>query len=152
MKRILLLSFALVLVLLQQVYAQSRTVSGTVTDQSTSQELPGVAVIVKGTTVGTTTGTDGSYMLNVPAEGATLVFRFIGYETVEQAVDQTGIVNVALPVDNKQLQEVVVVGYGTQERREVTGAPSMHEAGRGSATARLFASSSSRAAARVTSS
>ncbi|WP_161890563.1 SusC/RagA family TonB-linked outer membrane protein [Pontibacter russatus] len=122
MKRILLLSFALVLVLLQQAYAQGRTVSGTVTDQSTSQGLPGVAVIVKGTTVGTTTGADGSYMLNVPAEGAVLVFRFIGYETVEQAISQSGIVNVALPVDNEQLQEVVVVGYGTQERREVTGA------------------------------
>ncbi|GAB3828713.1 hypothetical protein GCM10028895_42580 [Pontibacter rugosus] len=59
MKKLLLMSFVMVLTLLQQAYAQSRTVSGTVTDQSTSQPLPGVAVIVKGTTVGTTTGVDG---------------------------------------------------------------------------------------------
>ncbi|GAA4439911.1 TonB-dependent receptor [Pontibacter saemangeumensis] len=122
MKKILLFSFVLMLTLLQYAYAQSRTVSGTVTDQSTSQALPGVAVIVKGTTVGTTTGFDGAFTLNVPADGTTLVFRFIGYETIERAIGNASTIDVALPVDNRQLEEVVVVGYGTQERREVTGA------------------------------
>ncbi|WP_266204271.1 SusC/RagA family TonB-linked outer membrane protein [Pontibacter kalidii] len=115
------MSLALVLVLAQQVYAQSRAVSGTVTDQGTSQGLPGVAVIVKGTTVGTTTGLDGSYTINVPAEGSTLIFRFIGYKTVERAIGNSSTVNVALGVDDKQLEEVVVVAYGTADKGSFTG-------------------------------
>lgn len=110
----------MVLALLQQAYAQSRTVSGTVTDQSTSQGLPGVAVIVKGTTVGTTTGADGSYSINVPEGGNTLVFRFIGYESAERAIGNSSVVNIGLSTDQKLLDEVVVVGYGTQQKKDVT--------------------------------
>ncbi|MBF9251827.1 carboxypeptidase-like regulatory domain-containing protein [Pontibacter sp. 172403-2] len=66
MKRSLLICFALMFALLQQALAQSKTVSGTVTDQATGQGLPGVSVIVKGTTVGTATGANGSYTVNVP--------------------------------------------------------------------------------------
>ncbi|GAA4444303.1 TonB-dependent receptor [Pontibacter saemangeumensis] len=121
MRKFLLISFVMVLTLLQQAYAQSRTVSGTVTDQGTSQGLPGVAVIVKGTTVGTTTGADGTYTINVPVSGATLVFRYIGYETVERETGNAGSVSVALAVDDKLLQEVIVVGYGTQTKQEFTG-------------------------------
>lgn len=116
-----MMSFALVLTLLQQAYAQSKTVSGTVTDQNTSQVLPGVAVIVKGTTVGTTTGADGTYSISVPASGNTLVFRFIGYQVTERAIGNASTINVGLAVDNKQLEEVVVVGYGTQSKQEFTG-------------------------------
>ncbi|ARS33979.1 SusC/RagA family TonB-linked outer membrane protein [Pontibacter actiniarum] len=121
MRRVLLLSFAMVLTLLQQVYAQSRTVSGTVTDQGTSQGLPGVAVIVKGTTVGTTTGVDGTYSINVPANGNTLIFRFIGYKTVEREIGSAATINVNLGVDDKQLEEVVVVAYGTADKGSFTG-------------------------------
>ncbi len=122
MRKLLLISFAMVFTLLQQVYAQSRIVSGTVTDQSTSQGLPGVAVIVKGTNVGTTTGSNGEYSISVPADGNTLVFRFIGYLTVERPISNAAKINVAMGVDNKQLQEVVVVGYNTQSKTEFTGA------------------------------
>ncbi|MFD1188507.1 SusC/RagA family TonB-linked outer membrane protein [Pontibacter rugosus] len=122
MRRLLLISFVMVLTLLQQVYAQSKTVSGTVTDQSTSQGLPGVAVIVKGTTVGTTTGLDGSYTISVPANGSTLIYRFIGYKTVEREIGNAAAINVALGVDDKQLQEVVVVAYGTADKGSFTGA------------------------------
>ncbi|GHA71845.1 SusC/RagA family TonB-linked outer membrane protein [Pontibacter akesuensis] len=108
----------MVLTLLQQAYAQSRTVSGTVTDQSTSQGLPGVAVLVKGTTVGTTTGVDGSYTLNVPADGNTLVFRFIGYQTVERAIGNASSINVSLPIDTKQLSEVVVTAFGIEKEEK----------------------------------
>jgi len=124
MRKLVLISFVLVLTLLQQAYAQSRTVSGTVTDQTTSQGLPGVAVIVKGTSVGTTTGADGAYMINVPESSATLVFRFIGYQTVERAVGNASSVNVSLSTDDKLLNEVVVTGYSTQSREEFTGAAS----------------------------
>ncbi|WP_299755006.1 TonB-dependent receptor [uncultured Pontibacter sp.] len=120
MRKLLLMSFVMVLALLQQAYAQSRTVSGTVTDQSTSQGLPGVAVIVKGTTVGTTTGADGTYTINVPANGNTLVFRFIGYQTAEKAIGNASTINTALATDQKLLDEVVVVGYGTQQKKDVT--------------------------------
>ncbi|MFD3002532.1 SusC/RagA family TonB-linked outer membrane protein [Pontibacter toksunensis] len=121
MRKMFLMSFVLVLTLLQQAYAQSRTVTGTVTDQATTQGLPGVAVIVKGTSVGTTTGADGSYSLSVPAGSNTLIFRYIGYLGVEKEVGNVGSINVALSVDNKQLQEVIVVGYGTQTKQEFTG-------------------------------
>ncbi len=83
MKKGLLICFALMFALLQQAWAQSRTISGTVTDQSTGQGLPGVSVIVKGTTVGTATEANGSYTLNVPADANTLLFRYIGYENKE---------------------------------------------------------------------
>lgn len=106
--------------LFQQVVAQSKTVSGTVTDQATGEGLPGVAVLVKGTTVGTATNVDGSYTVNVPVNGSTLVFRFIGYQTVEREIGNATTINVSLGVDQKQLEEVVVVGYGTQLKKDVT--------------------------------
>ncbi|MFD2248215.1 SusC/RagA family TonB-linked outer membrane protein [Pontibacter ruber] len=120
MRKLLLVSFALVFVLLQQAMAQGKTVSGTVTDQATGTGLPGVAVLVKGTTVGTATGADGTYSLNVPENGNTLVFRFIGYKTVERPIGTASAINVTLEVDQRQLDEVVVVGYGTQQKKDVT--------------------------------
>jgi len=72
MKKLLLLSFILVFKMLQQAVAQNKTVSGTVTDQATGQGLPGVSVIVKGTMVGVATSADGSYSVNVPANGNAL--------------------------------------------------------------------------------
>ncbi|GAB3201915.1 TonB-dependent receptor [Pontibacter aydingkolensis] len=116
------MSFVLTLTLLNQAVAQSKTVSGTVTDQTNSQGLPGVAVVVKGTSVGTTTAADGSYTINVPANGTTLVYRFIGYLPVERVIGNSTSINVAMALDNKQLQEVVVTGYSTQKREEFTGA------------------------------
>ncbi|MFD3001149.1 SusC/RagA family TonB-linked outer membrane protein [Pontibacter toksunensis] len=121
MKRVLLLSFALVFALLQQVYAQSTTVSGRVTDQSSGEGLPGVSVIVKGTTVGATTSADGSYLVNVPANNNTLVFRYIGYANQEVAIDGRSTINVTLALDQKQLQEVVITGYGSTVAKELTG-------------------------------
>ena len=112
-----MLCFFLVSVLLQQAMAQSRTVTGTVTDQGTGQPLPGVAVIVKGTTVGTTTGADGDYTINVPAGNNTLVYRFIGYTNVERAIDNAGTIDVSLATDTEQLQEVVVTALGIERTK-----------------------------------
>lgn len=116
------------LTLMQQVFAQSKTVTGKVTDQSTGQALPGVSVLVKGTSVGTATDADGTFSINVPANANTLVFRFIGYQATERAIDNASTVNVSLGVDQQQLSEVVVTGYTTQNRREVTGSVSIVEA------------------------
>lgn len=111
----------MVLTLLQHAYAQSKTVTGKVTDQKTSQGLPGVAVIVKGTSTGTTTNTDGTYSINVPANNSKLVFRFIGYQTAEREVGNAQSLNISLSIDDKQLEEVVVIAYGTADKGSFTG-------------------------------
>ncbi|PSR54856.1 SusC/RagA family TonB-linked outer membrane protein [Adhaeribacter arboris] len=96
-------------------------VTGKVTTAN-GEALPGVTVLVKGTTVGATTAPDGTYSLNVPEKAATLVFSFIGYTTQEKEITGPGTVNITLADDTKALQEVVVVGYGTQKKSQVTGA------------------------------
>lgn len=103
-----------------QVMAQSRTVTGKVTGAGDGSPLPGVSVVVKGTTVGTATNGDGSFSVNVPGDANTLVFRYIGYLTKEVAIGANNTINVALELDNKQLSEVVVVGYGTQTREDLS--------------------------------
>ncbi|MFC3415421.1 SusC/RagA family TonB-linked outer membrane protein [Algoriphagus hitonicola] len=95
-------------------------VRGVVKD-GTGQPLPGVTVLVKGTTIGTVTELDGSYTLTAP-EGAVLVFSFVGYVVQEVSIGNQSVIDVTLNEDETSLDEVVVVGYGTQDRRLVTGA------------------------------
>ncbi|MGV3640086.1 MAG: SusC/RagA family TonB-linked outer membrane protein [Adhaeribacter sp.] len=111
------------LLLTTPLLAQQRTVSGRITGE-TGDALPGVTVLVKGTTNGTTTDTDGKYSLNVTDGNATLVVSFIGYVSQEIALNNRSTANVTLAPDAKALEEVVVVGYGTQTRGTVTGAVS----------------------------
>jgi TonB-linked SusC/RagA family outer membrane protein len=99
----------------------AQTVSGVVNDE-TNTPLPGVNVLVKGTTVGTTTDTNGKYSLEVPDENSILVFSFIGYQSQEVQVGAQTTVNVTLVADIQSLQEVVVVGYGEQKKTTITGA------------------------------
>ncbi|MGV3504028.1 MAG: TonB-dependent receptor [Adhaeribacter sp.] len=82
--------------------------------------LPGVTVLVKGTTIGTTTAADGRFSLEVPDNTATLVFSFIGFTTQEQAINSRTAIQVTLQEDSQSLKEVVVVGYGTQQRSSIT--------------------------------
>ncbi|HYG19836.1 MAG TPA: TonB-dependent receptor [Ohtaekwangia sp.] len=96
-------------------------VTGKVTD-SQGVPLPGVNILVKGLTSGTTTDSDGNFSLEVPDGDVTLVFSFIGYATQEVALNGQTTLNVSLADDIQSLGEVVVVGYGTQEKREVTSA------------------------------
>lgn len=98
---------------------QEQTVSGTVTDEN-GEPLPGAAVVVQGTQNGTITDLDGRYTLTVP-EDATLEISFIGYQSTLVAIGGRGQVDVVLVVDNTQLEEVVVVGYGTSKVKDVTG-------------------------------
>ncbi|WP_439585300.1 SusC/RagA family TonB-linked outer membrane protein [Dyadobacter bucti] len=104
--------------------ASAVSLSGTVTDSNTGEALPGASVIVKGTENGTTTDNDGKYQLLNVAENATLVFSFIGYLPTEVPVDNRSVVDVKLTLDSKSLSEVVVVGYGTVSKKNVTGAVS----------------------------
>jgi len=95
------------------------TVAGRVADEQ-GQALPGVNVVVKGTTNGAQTNTDGRYSITAP-DNATLVFSFVGYTSQEVAVNGRTSVNVSLAPDAQTLNDVVVVGYLTQNRQEVTG-------------------------------
>ena len=121
-----LLSLILFFTILQThlATAQEKSISGTVTDGTTNQGLPGVTVIVKDTQVGTATDVNGSFSLQVPATATTLVFSFIGYTPQERTIGNSSTFNVTLAPDNKQLSEVVVTGYGTQLRSEFTGSVS----------------------------
>ncbi|HTN06737.1 carboxypeptidase-like regulatory domain-containing protein, partial [Agriterribacter sp.] len=102
-------------------FSQQRAITGTVTDEGSSAGLPGVTVSVKGTNISTQTDTDGKFSINA-GTGKTLVFSFVGYETKETGIDGRNTINISLAVGTKGLEEVVVVGYGNQIRRSVTGA------------------------------
>lgn len=104
--------------------AQQRTISGTVTDASDGTTIPGVNVLIKGTTTGTTTNIDGRYELSIPAAPVTLQFSFIGYTTHEVVVENQKVINVSLEVESKQLEEFVVIGYGTVRKSDLTGSVS----------------------------
>ena len=101
-------------------FAQGQTITGTVKEPNRST-LPGATVQIKGTTRGAQTDIDGAYSIpNVPAS-ATLVFSFIGKTAQEIEIGNRTVVDATLADDSKSLQEVVVVGYGTQRRQDVTG-------------------------------
>ena len=103
------------------LYAQEKTVSGTVT-AAEEGALPGVNVLLKGTTTGTVTDLDGNYRLTVPEAGGTLVFSSIGYANQEVEIGNQSTIDITMAEDIKSLSEVVVIGYGTQEKRDATGA------------------------------
>jgi hypothetical protein len=105
--------------------AIAQQLSGTITDADSGMPLPGATVLVKGSTNGTTTDFDGIFQLTNVSSNAILVISFIGYETQEIAVKNTTNFTIALSSAADALEEVVVVGYGTQRKKEVTGAVSV---------------------------
>ncbi|MCE2779893.1 MAG: TonB-dependent receptor [Algoriphagus sp.] len=123
MRKILLLGLMLFLVN-AVAFAQGRVVTGTVTSVEDGMGVPGATVLVKGTTIGTATDIDGKYSINVPAGSNVLVFTFVGLTSQEVNIGNRSTINVALESDITALSEVIVTGYGTQPKREVTGAVS----------------------------
>jgi TonB-linked SusC/RagA family outer membrane protein len=111
----------IMLLLSIQIFAQDRTVSGKVTSSEDGLGIPGASVAVKGTSKGTSTDADGNYKITV-SNSAILVFTAVGTNAQEVSVGTKTQVNVALSADTKSLQEVVVVGYGTQKKSQLTGA------------------------------
>ena len=104
------------------MYSQKITVKGKVIDAANNLEVIGAAVQVEGTSLGTITDMDGNFVLQgVPTKG-NLVFSFVGYKTVKAAIKNGQIYNIKLQEDTKVLDEVVVVGYGSMRKKEVTGA------------------------------
>jgi TonB-dependent starch-binding outer membrane protein SusC len=114
--------FLLLLFLLIYLHAQSqtRTVTGRVTSISEPDGLPGVSVVVKGTNSGAITDLTGSFSVNAES-GAVLVFSFVGYKTKEVTVGENGPMDVILEEESKVLNEIVVVGYSTVEKKDLTG-------------------------------
>ncbi|WP_025762965.1 SusC/RagA family TonB-linked outer membrane protein [Dyadobacter tibetensis] len=101
--------------------AIDKIITGKVTDSSTGDALPGVNVVVKGTSQGTTTGVDGTYRLDVADNSTTLVFSFVGFLSKEVTIGSRSVINLALDSDTKALSEVVVIGYGTAKKSDLTG-------------------------------
>lgn len=111
----------LVLLLLPLSIFAQQTITGKVTEESTGEGLPGVDIIVKGTTRGTSTDFDGNYSLDNINTDDVLIFSFMGYSTTEVVVTTNQTINVALNEDTESLDEVVVIGYGTTTIKDATG-------------------------------
>lgn len=118
MKKIAILIFLLLPTLI--LFAQERIIKGVVTDE-TGIPAPGVSILVKGTTVGTTTNMNGEYTLKVPLSTASITFSYIGYTTTEVKYNGNPVVNIKLEPNTISLKETVVVGYGTQKKATMTG-------------------------------
>ncbi len=103
------------------VYAQRITITGTVSDEK-GAPLPGSTVQLKGTTTGGLTDLNGKYSIEVPGPNSTIVFSFVGYAPKEVQVLNQTVINVALKEDVQGLEEVIVVGYSTQKKANLTGA------------------------------
>jgi TonB-linked SusC/RagA family outer membrane protein len=101
---------------------QQYTVTGTVKDAATGETLAGVTILVKGTTTGQISDPNGKFSIRIPDREAVLVFSFIGFTPQEIRVQQGSVVNVSMVLETKQIDEVVVVGYGTQKKESIVGA------------------------------
>lgn len=116
----LLTLFVLIFTLSGNIYAQKRTIKGKVTDAADGTSLPGVSVVVKATQAGTTTDENGNYTIDA-SQGDVITFSFIGYAEQSVTVGVSNVIDVKLGIDAEELSEVVVVGYGVQQKREITG-------------------------------
>ena len=102
------------------VWAQERVVSGTVFDEN-QEGLPGVNIVLKGTTIGTISDYNGAYRLNLPEEGGVLLMSAIGYSTKEIPIGSRSIIDHVMEVNIEELDELIVIGYGTRAKRDLTG-------------------------------
>ncbi len=120
MKNFRIFLFNVILLVPALMFAQ-QTVSGTVTESEGNGGLPGVGIIIKGSTVGTTTDFDGHYTMNNVKVGDILVFSYMGFNTQEVTVGSSTTINVVLQEDSQALDEVVIIGYGTTSVKDATG-------------------------------
>ncbi len=112
----------------QNLLAQEVTVTGNVTDAETGEPIIGANIAVKGSTQGTITDMNGDYTLSALGEESVLVYSFVGYIKTERQVGDRRTINVALEVDRTEIEEIVVIGYGTQKKSDLTGAVAVVDA------------------------
>ncbi|MDH5398809.1 MAG: von Willebrand factor type A domain-containing protein [Cyclobacteriaceae bacterium] len=113
--------FTLMVLAISSFNSPVRTIKGVVTDAQDGSTLPGVSVVLKNTTKGSTTDINGEYEIDVPEVGGVLAFSFIGYTTKEVKVAANDVINVQLEVDVQELSEIVVTGYGSRVKRALSG-------------------------------
>jgi TonB-linked SusC/RagA family outer membrane protein len=118
MKKNLLIHLLLIFPII--LFAQSKAITGTVTDEN-NMPLPGASILVKGLNIGSYTDFDGNFSLNVPETGEVLVVSYLGYMTKELVISKNLTFNIQLDIDTNTLDEIVVVGYGTQRKSDITG-------------------------------
>ena len=123
MKKIALMLISIAFLGMLTVEAQVRRISGTVTSAEDGAGIPGVSVVVKGTTLGTITNIDGEYQLDVPNDAETLVFSFVGMRAVEQPITGS-VIDVLMESETIGVEEVVVTGYGVTRKVAFTGSAS----------------------------
>ncbi|MCU4176683.1 SusC/RagA family TonB-linked outer membrane protein [Carboxylicivirga sp. N1Y90] len=128
MKKVLLALSFMVIVSLQALVAQTTNITGTVTDASDGSPIPGVSVFVKGTTVGTVTQPDGVYNLSVPNDAEILVFSFVGMTSQEIAIAGQTKIDAVMSSDSENIDEVIVVAYGTSTKGSYTGSAAVIDA------------------------
>ena len=102
------------------LFAQSKKITGTVIDEN-KMPLPGASIMVKGLNFGVSTNFDGAFSIKVPETGKTLVVSYLGYISKELVIGNKGVFTIQLEIDNNTLDEIVVVGYGTQRKSDITG-------------------------------
>ena len=117
----LLTMFSLFLIAGALTFAQTVQITGTVTSSEDGLPLPGVAVTVVGTTIGVSTDMNGRYTLNVPVTATTLQFKFLGMITVDVPIEGRNVINVQMAEDRQALGEVIVLGYSTRGKNQITG-------------------------------
>jgi TonB-linked SusC/RagA family outer membrane protein len=110
------------LYVLSPIPIQQRVITGQITAEDASNGLPGVSVVVKGTTTGTVSDAGGRYSIGIPSDNATLIFSYLGYETQEVKIDSRSVVDIVMAADITSLDEVVVIGYGTKKKSNLTAA------------------------------
>ncbi|KAA6436845.1 TonB-dependent receptor [Dyadobacter flavalbus] len=115
------MTVSLILVSWLMAFSQSQNISGTVSDEK-GEGLPGVGIVVKGTTIGTTTDVEGKFTLGLPENATTLVLSSVGMKSMEVPVDGKTVFAITMLSDERALNEVVVVGYGTTRKSDITGA------------------------------
>ncbi len=124
----LLRNFVLIMflfLLTGNVMAQKNTVTGKVTDVDNGTPMAGVTIGISGTTVGTLSDESGKYSIEIPSNPVELTFSFVGYETIKEVIGKRLTIDVAMTSTTSQLNEIVVVGYGTQRKKDLTGSVSM---------------------------
>jgi len=125
MKRKFIIAFILLIAFIGNVIGQERTITGTVTSAEDGTSLPGVNTIIKGTAIGTITDMDGNYSISVPADAEELEFSFVGMLTQTVTIGSANVIDVTMALDILGLEEVVVIGYGSKKKINLTGAVSV---------------------------
>ncbi|MBP1669388.1 MAG: TonB-dependent receptor plug, partial [Bacteroidetes bacterium] len=105
-------------------FGQERTITGNVISADNNETLPGASILIKGTTRGTITDLDGNYSISVQPSDSVLVFSFVGYDTKEIRIGSQSVIDVVLGQESVQLDQVVVIGYGTIKKSDLTGSVS----------------------------